>query len=231
MSYRAAPNNASGWYHNFDGQVWLARSRVGGRGGIGGPYADVGVILHREDGRAQPWEGLQGDDSFFAFVPAGGGLAAFYGSGDTGHGPEPTGWRVGLAESESGGIRGPWRRRTGNPVVMNGNRTENPIVEFVPRRGGGAYVAVFDDLSSGGQVDGFTYSWSADGLSWAPVVHVSLPGGCRAPLGLVYEGGGAMSLWYTCGRVGGPTVSPQCVNGSAYDTLYFATLDLAWEAA
>ena len=45
VGYKSAPNNASGWFSNFDGRIYHAVSAVVGEEGIAGPYRDVGAVL------------------------------------------------------------------------------------------------------------------------------------------------------------------------------------------
>jgi hypothetical protein len=125
VAYRAAPNNASGWYGNYDGKIWLAKSIQRGYRGIGGPYKDIGIIL-QPDKNSQSWEGLQGTDSFFIYnLPPSSGnhLMAFYGSANTQNSwPWYNGrWLVGLAKASS--PLGPWTRLPSNPVEINHNFT------------------------------------------------------------------------------------------------------------
>ena len=156
---------------NVDGVVQLARSASGE---IGGPYSSVGTLLARNRS-AQPWEGAQGDDSFFAYHPPGssgrgGELLALYGSSDA-----SSYWSVGLASAASGTVAGPWMRApSGNPLPVNGQRMENPIVLEVPAppsatpaaaaAGAGSptlLLAVFDQIGEEGE--GFGLTWSLDG--------------------------------------------------------------------
>ena len=146
---------ANTWYLNYvgydcpgnvDGVIKLAKSTVPGPDGIGGPYASVDMLMARN--HSVPWEGNQGDDSFFAFhqpASAGGALLALYGSSDG-----ASYWDVGLARSASGTIRGPWVRPPENELQIQGG-IENPIVlEVKPQRSGGEplLVAVFDNIHS-----------------------------------------------------------------------------------
>jgi hypothetical protein len=111
---------------NSDGVILLAQSTVAGPSGIGGPYVSAGVVLSRHNNSGEPWEGAQGDDSFTAFHGLGEGspLLGLYGSSNG-----ASYWSVGLARSDSGTIHGPWTRAaTGNPLQVNGQRMENPIV-------------------------------------------------------------------------------------------------------
>ena len=112
VAYRCAPNTKTEWRNNYEGRIWRAVSKQKGYAGIGGPYEDAGVILE-PDANSQPWEGLQGTDSFFPYQ-VGKRWLGFYGSANTEHLPMQH-WRVGLAEAPA--LAGPWKRLSeGNPV-------------------------------------------------------------------------------------------------------------------
>jgi hypothetical protein len=141
VAYRCAPNSKTEWRNNYEGTVWRAVSTVKGPAGIDGPYADAGVIL-RPDADSQPWEGLQGTDSFFPYR-VGKRWLGFYGSANTEHLPMEH-WRVGLAEALQ--LAGPWKRCAGtNPVNIEKRFAENPIVT---RLDDGSYIAVYDRSAS-----------------------------------------------------------------------------------
>ena len=109
-------NDEARWYMTFvgyacpgnsDGVILLAQSTVAGPDGIGGPYVSAGVLhgLGVSEGGPAPLLGLYGSSNGASY------------------------WSVGLARSDSGTIRGPWTRApTGNPLQVNGQRMENPIV-------------------------------------------------------------------------------------------------------
>ena len=140
VAYRAAPDTKTEWRANYEGRIWRAVSKRKGYGGIGGPYEDVGVILE-PDAHSQPWEGLQGTDSFFPYQ-AGKRWLGFYGSANTEHLPMEH-WRVGLAEAPA--LAGPWKRLSeGNPVNIEKRFAENPIVTWLDN---GYYVSVYDNDS------------------------------------------------------------------------------------
>jgi hypothetical protein len=194
VAYRAEPDTATAYRANYEGTIWRAVSRMKGRGGIGGPYVDAGVLL-RPDKDSQPWEGLQGTDSFFAYQ-VGNHWLGFYGSANTEHRPVEH-WRVGLAESDQ--LAGPWKRRADtNPVNLDKRFAENPIVS---RLDDGSYMAVYDN----DHANAVGYSWSADGVHCMPgrdlVVQPKGKGywadDVRTPLGLVAEGHGVFTLFYT----------------------------------
>jgi hypothetical protein len=198
VAYRAKPNTADAWYENHDGRIWRAVSIIPGRGGLEGPYGDIGVILE-PDAESQPWEGLQGVDSFHAHRAADGRWIGFYGSAQTQLVPCRF-WGVGLAEAPA--LAGPWRRvPTGNPVKMDDVFAENPVVDRV----GDLWVAMVD----GGPTRGcFGYAVSRDGISWSRASWIDLRGALpepwwrtmRTPLGLVPEADGSHSVYFTALR-------------------------------
>ena len=192
---------------NADGVVRLAQSTVAGPDGIGGPFVSAGTLLARNSS-AQPWEGAQGDDSFFPFHAPGGALPplfALFGSSDG-----ASYWSVGLAASASGSIRGPWARAAaGNPLAVNGQRMENPIVLAVvpPNASSPLLIAVYDDIA--GEAEGFGLTWSLDGVAWAAGQVVAVDGGgARAPMGLLDMGDGTVLVIFN--------------RKSAYDSLWTA---------
>jgi hypothetical protein len=197
VAYRSRPNDNTGWYINHDGRVFRAVSEVEGRNGVAGPYEDVAVVL--EPGpQSQPWEGLQGSDSFHIYQ-VGNRWMAFYGSAQTQLVPKPNPafakWNVGLAEAEA--IGGPWTRRPeGNPIFAN---AENPVVT---RLASGRYVAIFDALCDKPLFIG--YADSPDGIRWSKPAYLELQQAkvfwareIRTPLGLIEESDGSLSLFYT----------------------------------
>jgi hypothetical protein len=225
VAYRCAPSTPTEWRGNYEGRIWRAVSQQKGRGGIGGPYTDVDVILE-PDTHSQAWEGLQGTDSFFPY-PVGKRWLAFYGSANTEHLPLEH-WRVGLAEAPS--LAGPWKRRAeGNPVEMEKKFTENPVVN---RMENGYYVAVYDDDIE--YKNSIGYSWSApgDGLHWARGKQLVVqPRGTgfwadtvRTPLGLVPEAHGEFTLFYTGFQ------TPPAAGQHVYGGVGFATVKLAGAA-
>ena len=161
-------------------------------------------------------------------------LLAFFGSSRFGW---P--WNIGLAESSSGGIEGPWLRLAkGNPLNIDGGKTENPIVIEVsvsaPEKTGVSSVSgesygsstmllmLHDFVTDGAR--GFGMTWSRDGVNWANSTMVSVPGGCEAPMGILpvldsavsREEGGAQAFtvwWNKRGR---------------YDDLFSAQFELSF---
>jgi len=226
-------------YNNYNGQIWLAISTIQGLNGISGPYKDLGIIL-QPNNESQSWEGMQGTDSFDAYSltssvttpinstswisaatdPNTGGillpnvpLMSFYGSAKIEELPCSYGvWLVGLAKSDTSTLSGHWSRLTTNPVVVNRNYTENPLVVYLPDNK--LYIAVFDYLSS--ESTGFGFIWSSDGIKWSDAQLVLVPGGVRAPLGVAYNPNGTVSVWYTR------------KDASGYDSLYYALCNLTF---
>ena len=194
VAYRAKPNDSSGWYLGYDGRIWRAVSQTPGRMGLGGPYRDAEVVLQRGP-ESQPWEGLQGVDSFFPFR-VGKKWYAFYGSAHTELPPNTNypKWAVGLADGPR--LAGSWKRcQDGNPVILNLAFTENPVVS---RLDSGAYVALID---GGGH---WGYSVSRDGLHWSqasfPQMTPPLKAwwrSMRTPLSLIKEDDGTYTVFFT----------------------------------
>jgi hypothetical protein len=194
VAYRCAPDTPEKWLGNYEGRIWRAVSTQAGRGGIAGPYNDVGVIL--EPGKlSDPWEGLQGTDSFYPYKAAG-RWYGFYGSARTEVKP-PAYWKVGLASAPD--LSGPWTRLSArNPVALDDrNGAENPIVT---RLASGIYLAVFDTIQQPGRIG---YALSSNGVDWAPARSLALDkaklwtSDVRTPLGLIPEGDGTFTLFYT----------------------------------
>jgi len=179
---------------NADGVIYLARSLVAGQGGVGGPFESVGSGPLLSRNHSVPWEGAQGDDSFVAFRPPGaapaGPLLALYGSSNGG-----SYWSIGLAQA--GSIAGPWTRApTGNPLPLNGQRVENPIVfEASPDAAQPPLLALVHDWI-GREGQGFGLSWSSDGTAWAASQLVAVPGGVRAPMGVLALGADSLAVFF-----------------------------------
>jgi len=162
VAYRSKPNDPTGWYLNHGGRIYRAVSQVPGKGGLGGPYQDIDVIL--EPGvHSDHWEGLQGVDSFYLYR-AQGAWFGFYGSAKTEQTPM-TGWAVGLATAPY--MAGPWKRCSErNPIKMDESFAENPIVSQLAD---GTYIAMLDGQNRIG------YSTSPDGLAWSQATFLKMP--------------------------------------------------------
>jgi hypothetical protein len=196
VAYQCAPDAPGKWLNNFEGRIWRAVSKVKGPGGIDGPYEDVGIVLQR--GRdSDPWEGLQGTDSFYPYR-VGDKWYAFYGTAHTEVLPISS-WQVGLACAPK--LAGPWKRCSQmNPVKIEKVFIENPIVT---RLENGSYVAVYD--SKADRAVGYTFS--TDGIHWAPGKELIVQQGkgtwaseVRTPLGLIPEGTDSFTLFYTANQ-------------------------------
>ncbi len=193
VAYRAAPDTPRQWLTNHEGQIWRAVSQKPGIAGIGGPYRDVGVVLHRGK-NSDPWEGLQGTDSFFPYL-VGDNWYALYGSARTESLPISL-WQVGLARASQ--LAGPWTRCSQlNPLKVEPSFIENPIVS---RLADGSFVAVYDDH----RPNSIGYSFSKDGIHWSTGLQLTVQSGggvwaseVRTPLGLIDEGNGSFTLFYS----------------------------------
>jgi hypothetical protein len=203
VAYTPGEGKIQGLHTN--GRIWRAVSTVAGRGGIGGPFRDVGVVL-QPDADSEPWEGQQATDSFYPW-PVGNEWYSFYG----GHNYEPVGpWPVGLVKAPA--LAGPWKRCPElNPSPIEPVFVENPIVTLV----GLHYVAIYDNCAPGdtyiAEARHVGYSVSADGIHWPKGGNLAVqpPEGpaqwsedIRTPLGLVAEPDGTFTMLYT-GKVRG----------------------------
>ncbi len=194
VGYRSQPQTEPQWLLGYEGRIWRAVSQTKGMQGIGGPYKDIGVIL--EPGpQSDPWEGLQGTDSFFPY-PVKDKWYGIYGSAHTEMHPV-TSWPVGLATAPS--LAGPWKRCTKlNPLQIEKRFSENPIVTLLKD---GTYAAVYDTDAD----NAIGYAWSADGIHWGPGDEIVVqPEGAGhwaneviTPLGLIPEGNDTFTVFYT----------------------------------
>jgi hypothetical protein len=225
VAYQAAPDTPERWLTNHEGRIWRAVSTVAGMEGIAGPYRDVGVILQR--GRdSDPWEGLQGTDSFFPYQ-VGDRWYAFYGSAHTEKLPISS-WQVGLAKSHD--LAGPWLRCSeSNPLKIEGRFIENPIVT---RLADGMLVAVYDTDAP----NAIGYTFSTDGVHWSRGQHLVVQEGnsawsseVRTPLGLIPEGGHSFTLFYTANE----KVSGMQPDGNGINTTpgSMALVEVQWRKA
>jgi len=193
VAYQAAPDTSERWLTNHEGRIWRAVSETPGEMGIGGPYKDLGIVLQRGK-ESDPWEGLQGTDSFFPYL-VGDHWYALYGSAHTEKLPLSS-WQIGLATAPS--LAGPWKRCSEwNPLKVEKRFMENPIVSQLSD---GTYIAVYDtDAPSA-----IGYTRSSDGTHWSPGQSLIVQQGngvwateVRTPLGLIDEGNGLFTLFYT----------------------------------
>ena len=189
---------------NSDGKIhMMVSANKGYRRGIIGLLLDLGVIM-RPGPDSQSWEGPQGVDSFYPYQ-ANGRWYAMYGSSTwSATNPHPY-WLIGLASAPA--LKGPWKRCNGNPLKVEKIYWENPLVSRI----GGWYVAVYDAVApgaptyihNGGHIAGYTCS--KDGIHWLPGGRILVqPDGpanwssdLRTPLGLIPEGNGIYTMFYT----------------------------------
>lgn len=196
VAYQSAPDTPQKWLTNHEGRIWRAVSKTRGPDGVAGPYEDVGVILQRGLD-SDPWEGLQGTDSFFPYK-VGDKWYAFYGTAHT-EVPKISLWQVGLAWAPD--LEGPWKRCTEiNPLKIEKAFIENPIVS---RLEDGSYVAVYDTNAE----NAVGYTFSKDGIHWSPGHELVVQKGkgiwaseVRTPLGLIAEGKDTFTLFYTANQ-------------------------------
>jgi hypothetical protein len=193
VAYQAAPDTSERWLTNHEGRIWRTVSATPGEDGIGGPYQDSGIVMQRGKD-SDPWEGLQGTDSFFPYL-VGDRWFALYGSAHTEKLPLSS-WQIGLATSPS--LAGPWKRCSEfNPLKVEKRFMENPIVSQLSD---GTYIAVYDTDAPAA----IGYTLSRDGTHWSPGQPLIVQEGSsawatevRTPLGLVDEGKGLFTLFYT----------------------------------
>jgi hypothetical protein len=183
VAYRSKPNTDDAWYRNYDGRIVAAVSQKEGKKYLKGPYSEKAILMEPGANSAK-WEGLMGVDSFFPFQTKDGWMA-FYGSS-----PEING----LAKADD--ILGKWERISMQGYVSQ--HTENPIVTNLDD---GRFIAFFDGC---GFYQKFGYMLSKDGITWSKPVIIDLDkhpnkwwGLTRTPLGLISEGNGRYTLFFT----------------------------------
>lgn len=163
VGYKSKPDSANMWLGNYEGRIFRAVSKIKGIDGIGGPYEDVNLIME-PDKDSDPWEGMQGTDSFFPYLASDGKYYGFYGSALTQRKPIAK-WQVGLASAKK--PEGPWKRCSNmNPFDNGLSFIENPVVTKLDN---GLYVTVVDAGydSLGLMRSAFGYCWSKDGIHWS----------------------------------------------------------------
>ncbi|WP_210416916.1 glycoside hydrolase family protein [Echinicola soli] len=182
--------------YDYEGKIWRAKSVIPGKGGIAGPYADMGIIM-QQDENSQQWEGEQAVATFNPYK-AGNTWYAFY----DGHNHTPRGpWPTGLAFASK--LSGPWTRMPEgfNPVPIVDEFMENPQVT---KMGNGRFLTVFDTF--GDQEIG--YSISEDGIHWGPEIRLKVQSedniwaedgdhAMRTPLCIIEEEDGTFTVIYT----------------------------------
>jgi hypothetical protein len=175
---------------------------------------------------SDPWEGLQGTDSFFPYR-VGDRWYAFYGSAHTEKLPISL-WQVGLATAQT--LAGPWTRCSElNPLKVENRFTENPIVTQL---NDGTFVAVYDsDVPNA-----VGYTLSPDGIHWSSGQQLVVQQGnriwasqVRTPLGLIDEGNGLFTLFYTANE----KVSGTKPDGNGINTTpgSMGLVEIRWEKA
>ena len=192
VNYRSKPE-----CRNYDGVIQHAVSGVAGINGIDGPYTDTNELL-RYDVDPDPWEGLQGVDSFFPYRIKD-RWYGLYGSATIENWGKGCKWNIGLATSDR--IEGPWKRMSELNPVDSTNFAENPIVSQLDN---GAYIAIVD---GGPWVNKMGYLLSWDGLHWSKVRHIEIEptvkrwwGDMRTPLSLIKEPDGTYTMFFTAYR-------------------------------
>jgi len=201
-AFRSAPNQKDRWLINHDGRIFRALSQTPGRSGIGGPYKDVDIAL-QPGPNSDPWEGLQGTDSFFPFKTNRNWLS-FYGSAQTQKVPT-TFWANGLASAPS--LSGPWTRQTRiNPILHP--RSENPhVVRLKNNLYAAIYDAIFETAPDSLKIP---YTFSTDGLHWTETKYIQVSPGqnnwikqVRTPLSLIPVGGDQFLVYFTAAQPNG----------------------------
>ncbi|HEV8292194.1 MAG TPA: hypothetical protein VGP94_09730 [Tepidisphaeraceae bacterium] len=202
-AFRSAPNQKDRWLINHDGRIYRALSQTAGRNGIGGPYKDIDIAL-QPDKNSDPWEGLQGVDSFFPFKIGHRNWLSFYGSAQTQKVPT-TYWAVGLASAPS--LTGPWTRLSRiNPILYP--RAENPhVVQLKKNLYAAIYDAIFETAPDSLKVP---YTFSTDGLQWSETKYIQLSPGennwikqVRTPLSLIPIEHNTFLVYFTAAQPNG----------------------------
>ncbi|MDR1290856.1 MAG: hypothetical protein LBK06_06615, partial [Planctomycetaceae bacterium] len=197
VCYKSKPNKNGMFYANHHGVIQHAVSDIKGRNGIGGPYTDRGILMRYDGGNPDPWEGLQGTDSFFPYK-VGKKWYALYGSATTQYpgGDKRRKWQVGLAQADK--IDGQWTRMSELNPVSFVDFAENPIVMELQK---GIYIAIVD---GGPKINKLGFSLSTDGLKWTPLKHFELEPivkkwwrTMRTPLSLIKEDDGTYTMFFT----------------------------------
>ena len=202
-AFRSAPNRKDAWLINHNGRIIRALSQTPGRAGIGGPYNDLDVAM-QPDANSQPWEGLQGVDSFFPFQLKDKKWLSFYGSAQTEKVPT-TFWANGLASAPS--LGGPWTRLPQiNPILHP--RAENPhVVQIKKNLYAAVYDAIFETAPDSLKIP---YTFSTDGLHWPQTKYIQLTPGqnnwikqVRTPLSLIPLGHDQFLVYFTAAQPNG----------------------------
>ncbi|MGK7396063.1 MAG: hypothetical protein ACNS62_15915 [Candidatus Cyclobacteriaceae bacterium M3_2C_046] len=199
VGYRRKANSTN--VFNMSGRIFRYDSEVKGREGIGGPYqeGDWVTILGEPDW----WEGPGEIVSFYPYK-AGDEWWAFYGGNSVPDHIDASGqeqevkhiFYAGLAQSKDG-LTDEWERQYDlNPVQMDPEFIENSVVTKINDH---LYINLYD----GANEHAISYSWSPDGINWQPEQLIEFPDppgwikSTRTPLGLIDEGNGIYSIYFT----------------------------------
>ena len=193
VAYHAAPNTSEQFRWGMKGRIYRAVSEMKGKQGIAGPYKDLSIIM-QPDSASDPWEGLQGVDSFYPWK-VGNTWYALYGSAQTEKLPISK-WLVGYATATT--LAGPWKRLSErNPSKIEPRFIENPIVVKLKR---GGWICVYDN----DKPDAMGWSYSDDGIHWSAGQSLIVQPQARewskdvrTVLGLIDEGNDKYTVFYT----------------------------------
>ncbi len=200
VGYKRKPNSTN--VFNMTGKIFRYDSQVEGMEGIGGPYKEGGWVNLM--GKPDWWEGLGEIVSFYPYQ-IGNEWWAFYGGNSVPDHVEAKAilnpnakniFYAGMAKSE-GSLTDNWVRQYQlNPVQMDPEFIENSIVTQVAPN---LYINLYD----GANRQEISYAWSKDGIHWGKEQLIRLPNApkwiknTRTPLGLIDEGDGIYSIYFT----------------------------------
>ena len=200
VGYRRKANSTN--VFNMSGRIFRYDSEVKGREGIGGPYKEGDWV--NLTGEPDWWEGPGEIVSFYPYK-VGNEWWAFYGGNSVPNHIDATGqeqtetkhiFYAGLAKSTDG-LTDKWERQYDlNPVQMDPEFIENSVVTKINDN---LYINLYD----GANEHAISYSWSEDGITWNPEQLIEFPDApgwiktTRTPLGLIDEGNGIYSLYFT----------------------------------
>ena len=200
VGYRRKPDATN--VYNMSGRILRHDSKVKGIDGIAGPYQKGGWL--NVDKKPEWWEGPGELVSFFPYK-IGNEWWAFYGGNSVPEHVEaaatinPNAKNVfynGLMKAEKG-LTGKWVRQSKlSPVPMDPEFVENCISTKVAPN---LYIAVYD----GANEKEISYSCSKDGKHWEKEQLIKIPNApswiknTRTPLGLISEGNGLYTIYFT----------------------------------
>ena len=157
VAYRSQPDPPDRWLTNHEGRI-SHQCPTPGRGGYGGPYEDIAVIL--EPGQRADTCGRDCRERIH-FSPIVSEIAGWDST------EAQTRKRNTLASGAMGlcsatDLRGPWQRLSSlNPIRSSPNWVSRTL--WSRRVSDGCYLAVFDVIR---QTDCFGYATSRDGIHW-----------------------------------------------------------------